>query len=182
MNACKTGATRTFADRWQATWSCFGGAAMEIWEASGVGCYLCWHLCTIIYIRRSLAVCAAGDVAARMESLKEEKYADLLQSYNFVPVAVETSGVFGPQTLSFVWGNWGGGLGTRREKWDQLPTWSNACQWLSSEAMQFLFWGPAAAKTEPPVIVCFFFVVVVSNSVWFVLVINQLECIQYMGL
>ena len=51
---------------------------------------------------RNLAVCAAGDVAARVESLKEEKYIDLLHNYNFVPVAVETSGVFGPRTLSFV--------------------------------------------------------------------------------
>ena len=51
---------------------------------------------------RSLAVYAAGDVAARVESLKEEKYTDLLHSYDFVPIAVETSGVFGPRTLSFL--------------------------------------------------------------------------------
>ena len=51
---------------------------------------------------RSLAVHSAGAVAARVESLKEEKYIDLLHSHDFAPVAVETSGVLGPRSLSFV--------------------------------------------------------------------------------
>ena len=48
---------------------------------------------------RSLAVQAAGSVAAKAESLKEEKYSDLSQTHEFAPIAVEPSGVFGPQSL-----------------------------------------------------------------------------------
>ena len=55
-----------------------------------------------------------------------------------------------------LWGDWGGGLGTRWESQDQLLTWSNACQWLSSEVMQFLFWGPAAAEDEHQSLFVFF--------------------------
>ena len=51
---------------------------------------------------RSLAVQGPGTVAARAESVKEEKYIDLLRTHEFVPIAVETPGVFGPQTLAFV--------------------------------------------------------------------------------
>ena len=51
---------------------------------------------------RSLAVQGPGTVAARAESLKEEKYIDLLRTHEFAPIAVETSGVFGPRTLAFV--------------------------------------------------------------------------------
>ena len=51
---------------------------------------------------RSLAVHVAGAVAARAESVKEKKHEDLLHSHEFVHVAMETSGVFRPQTLSFV--------------------------------------------------------------------------------
>ena len=51
---------------------------------------------------RNLAVQAAGAVATRAESLKEEKYAGLLNTHEFVPIAVESSGVFGPQSLAFV--------------------------------------------------------------------------------
>ena len=40
-------------------------------------------------------------VAVKVEGLKEEKYTDLLHSHEFVPVAVETAGVFGLQTMSF---------------------------------------------------------------------------------
>ena len=57
---------------------------------------------TFIPLYRRLAVHVAGVVAARAESLKEEKYIDLLCSHGFGSVAVETSGVFVPQTLSFV--------------------------------------------------------------------------------
>ena len=51
---------------------------------------------------RSLAVQGTGTVATRAESLKEEKYFDLLHTHEFAPIAVEISGVFGPQTLAFV--------------------------------------------------------------------------------
>ena len=51
---------------------------------------------------RSLATHAAGEVAKKAEAEKEEKYHDLLHSHGFTPVTVETSGVFGPKTMSFV--------------------------------------------------------------------------------
>ena len=37
-----------------------------------------------------------------MDDLKRAKYADLLSSHIFVPVAIESTGVFGINTLSFV--------------------------------------------------------------------------------
>ena len=45
---------------------------------------------------RNLAVQAAAAIAARAESLKEEKYADLLNAHEFVPIAVESYSVLGP--------------------------------------------------------------------------------------
>ena len=51
---------------------------------------------------RSLAVQGPSIVAARAESLKEEKYIDFLDTHEFAPIAVETSGVLGPRTLTFV--------------------------------------------------------------------------------
>ena len=38
---------------------------------------------------------AAGEVTKKAESVKEEKYGDLLHSHDFTPVTVETLGVFG---------------------------------------------------------------------------------------
>ena len=43
----------------------------------------------------------AGAVAERAEILKISKYAHLNSSYNSVPVAVETLGMFGLEALSF---------------------------------------------------------------------------------
>ena len=40
-------------------------------------------------------------MAERAEILKISEYAHLDSSYHFVPVAVETLGVFGPEALSF---------------------------------------------------------------------------------
>ena len=51
---------------------------------------------------RSLAVQAVGAVAAKAEFLKKEKSSDLSQTHEFAPIAMESSGVFGPQSLTFV--------------------------------------------------------------------------------
>ena len=51
---------------------------------------------------QSLAVQARGSVAAKAESLKDGKYSDLSHTHEFAPIAVEFSGVFGPQSLTFV--------------------------------------------------------------------------------
>ena len=50
----------------------------------------------------ALAAREAGTVASQAESKKLQKYALLGNSYHFVPIAIETSGVFGPEALSFL--------------------------------------------------------------------------------
>mgnify|MGYP007032683066 CR=1 FL=1 len=50
----------------------------------------------------SLASHSAGAVAERAEKLKSEKYKDLPCDHMFMPIATETSGVFGPRTIQFL--------------------------------------------------------------------------------
>ena len=49
-----------------------------------------------------LATSKAGAIANQAEERKRAKYAELLVSYHFVPVAIETSGVIGQGALSFI--------------------------------------------------------------------------------
>ena len=49
-----------------------------------------------------LATSEAGAIANQAEERKGAKYAELLVSHHFVPVAIETSGVFGQGALSFI--------------------------------------------------------------------------------
>ena len=51
---------------------------------------------------RGQATAKAGDVAARAEKRKLEKYQYLAPHHLFQPVAIETSGVIGPSSLSFL--------------------------------------------------------------------------------
>ncbi len=48
------------------------------------------------------AISEAGAVAAQAEERKYVKYRDLATSHIFVPVAIETSGAFGPRTREFL--------------------------------------------------------------------------------
>ena len=48
-----------------------------------------------------LATREAGAVAAQAEQRKRSKYAELEASHHFVPVAIETAGVCGPEALHF---------------------------------------------------------------------------------
>ena len=48
------------------------------------------------------ATSEAGAVAAGAETRKKVKYSNLNPSHLFQPVAVETSGAFGPKTFSFI--------------------------------------------------------------------------------
>ena len=59
----------------------------------------------------------AGAVVALAEERKKTKYANLNPAHTFTPVAIETSGVFGPESLSFL-KDFGGRLAqvTREEK------------------------------------------------------------------
>ena len=50
----------------------------------------------------SLATHETRAVAARAESLKDEKYSDLLHTQEFSPDALDFSGVLGPRLLLFV--------------------------------------------------------------------------------
>ena len=49
-----------------------------------------------------LATREAGTVAAQAEQRKRTKYTELEASHHFVPVAIETTGVFGPEALQFL--------------------------------------------------------------------------------
>ena len=57
-----------------------------------------WHL--LIY--SSLATREAGAVAEEAERWKKAKYSHLERSHCFIPVAVETLGVFGPEARYLV--------------------------------------------------------------------------------
>ena len=48
------------------------------------------------------ATTAAGEVAAHAEERKCSKYNSLPVTHDFIPVAIETSGVMGPQSLHFL--------------------------------------------------------------------------------
>ena len=47
------------------------------------------------------AASGVGEVAAAEEERKRRKYSHLDQGHSFVPVAIETAGVFGPETMDF---------------------------------------------------------------------------------
>ena len=65
-----------------------------LWDATTPDTYAPSH--------RSVAVRGAGEVALQAEHLKHSKYSALEAKYHFVPVAVETSGVFGPEAHEFL--------------------------------------------------------------------------------
>ena len=50
----------------------------------------------------ALASREAGSVASQAEQLKNRKYTELLASHHFTPIAIETSGVFGPEAAAFL--------------------------------------------------------------------------------
>ena len=50
----------------------------------------------------SQATMAAGEVATHAEERKCSKYSSLSVTHDFIPVAIETSGVMGPQPLHFL--------------------------------------------------------------------------------
>ena len=75
---------------------------MVLWRS---GKFLVWDaMCidTFAPCYRSLAVQAAGSVATKAEFLKQEKYSGLSYTHEFAPIVVESSGVFGLQSLTFV--------------------------------------------------------------------------------
>ena len=64
------------------------------WDATGPDTFAPSHV--------ALAPRKAGLVASQAEQTKTLKYAHFKSVHHFVPVAVETSGVFGPEAMTFV--------------------------------------------------------------------------------
>merc|ERR1712121_82711 len=66
---------------------------------------LCWDAtCTNTYADSFIMVSAveAGAAAAKAEESKRIKYPEMVRRYRFEPIAIETSGVFGPTTRLIV--------------------------------------------------------------------------------
>ena len=86
--------------RWQATRWNFKYPLVE-WQNFTLGCY---STCPDTYAPSHLEVATkkAGAVADRAEQLKCTKYTAFQSRYDFVPVGIETSGVFGPSASSFL--------------------------------------------------------------------------------
>ena len=79
------------------------GASIVPWKEGRV---LVWDATcpdTLAHSYQQIAVREAGSVAAEAERSKRFKYANLNFSYFFVPVAVETLRVIGPESHAFLW-------------------------------------------------------------------------------
>ena len=66
---------------------------------------LCWDAtCTNTYGESVINETAieAGKAASKAENAKRSKYPDLVNRYRFEPIAIETSGVFGPTTRQII--------------------------------------------------------------------------------
>ena len=78
------------------------GATLVPWSR---GLCLAWDAtCPDTFSQSHVASCSvtAGAAAASAESAKITKYSDILPTFTFVPVAIETSGVWGQEGLSLV--------------------------------------------------------------------------------
>ena len=64
-----------------------------VWDATCPDTFAPSHL--------QLAVREAGAVADQAERKKKDKYAELAATHHFVPVAIETMGVFGKEAQAF---------------------------------------------------------------------------------
>ena len=66
---------------------------------------LCWDAtCANTFGESSIndSAIEAGQAAAKAENTKRNKYLDLARRYRFEPVAIETSGAFGPSTRNLI--------------------------------------------------------------------------------
>ena len=72
-------------------WSC---DQVLVWDATCPNTLAPSHI--------ALASREPGLVTEQAEQQKKAKYADLLTTHHFVPIGIETTGVFGPEALSFV--------------------------------------------------------------------------------
>ena len=66
---------------------------------------LCWDaICVNTFAESTINNLAmeVGQAAAKAENAKRTKYPDLVRRFRFEPIAIETSGVFGPTTRNTV--------------------------------------------------------------------------------
>ena len=69
------------------------------------GKYMCWDVtCVDTFSQSNVSQCAidAGSAAKDAETHKRRKYAELAETYQFEPIAVETTGVYGPSTRKLI--------------------------------------------------------------------------------
>ena len=67
---------------------------------------LCWDATCVNTFSESSILNSAievGHAAAKAETAKRAKYPDLVRRYRFEPIAIETSGVFGPSTRNIIY-------------------------------------------------------------------------------
>ena len=66
---------------------------------------MCWDVtCVDTFSQSNVSQCAidAGSAAKDAETHKRRKYAELAETYQFEPIAVETTGVYGPSTRKLI--------------------------------------------------------------------------------
>ena len=116
------------------------GATVMPWKS---GQTLAWDVtCPDTFAPSHMALAAreAGTVASKAESNKLQKYALLGNSYHFVPIAIEASGVFGPKALSFR-GSWEDGSRLRLGNHVCCSSCSRESRWRCSGATQQQCWA-----------------------------------------
>ena len=87
-----------------------------------------------------LATREAGTVAAQAEQRKRTKYTELEASHHFVPVAIETTGVFGPEAhSSFV--NLGTASSRNLGRHNPFTFFNRGYRWLYRGAMLLRCWA-----------------------------------------
>ena len=89
----------------------------------------------------------AGKVAERAEERKVEKYRCLPASHLFCPVAIETLGAVGPQSLALI-KDIGRRIASETGESEQGSTCCNACQWRTGSTDR----GNSAAVLGPGVL------------------------------
>ena len=100
----------------------------------------------------SLAAKGAGLIATQAEERKRSEYFELLTSHHFIPIAIEASGVFGPEASNFI-----KDLGRRLQHHSSdIASYSHILQKISVEiqrATRLAFWaaflGPIKFRKIP---------------------------------
>jgi len=130
-------ASFTVHHRWKTSqWSYT--SAMETWALSGMGCYLSRHLYAQSAIHENTV--QAGSAALKAELNKSRKYADNIAGVDFIPFAIETSGVWACRPWSW--------YPRLIDVWHQRcmnhvlqPFFANVSRWLWCEETPNAFWG-----------------------------------------